>query len=449
MRLALVTLTLVTFLGVGVFLGRGWVNKVSAETETFEDLRVFSEVLSLLQKNYVEPVDNKELVYGAIKGMVNTLDAHSSFMPPDVYKEVQVDTKGEFGGLGLQVGVKENRLVVIAPIEGTPADKAGVKAGDWILKVDNKSTKDLNLMDAVNMMRGAKGSKITLVISREGAKEPLEFTITRDIIRLKSVKSKLIEPGIGYIRVSQFQEQTGNDLADAYNQLKEKKIRSLILDLRNNPGGLLSSAIEVAEQFLDSGKVVVAIKGKDGKKDEYFASGRGSPIDLPMIVLVNEGSASASEIVSGALQDWGRVLVLGAQTFGKGSVQTILPLSDGSALRLTTAKYYTPKGRSIQNTGIDPDITVKPVPVKEAKSIPIVREKDLERHLQNETLGESPNPDDLPSAATQTEGVSPEAVSAPEGESEDVQLNKAVDLLKTWEIFKDLMPRPSLQQRAG
>ena len=223
-QFTLLTLLVVSFLGIGVFLGRGWDSKVSAETETFEDLKLFGEVLSLLQKDYVEPVNSKDLIYGAIKGMVNTLDPHSSFMTPDIYKEVQVDTKGEFGGIGLQVGAKDNRLVVIAPIEETPADKAGLKAGDWILKVDDQTTKDMNLVDAVNKMRGPKGSKVTLVIARDGVKEPMTFSITRDTIRIQSVKSKVLEPGIGYIRLTQFQEQTARDMEKAYSKLQEQKI---------------------------------------------------------------------------------------------------------------------------------------------------------------------------------------------------------------------------------
>src|SRR5581483_11821639 len=336
-------LVILAFFGMSIFIVRGLETKVSAETDAYEDLRVFTEVLSTLQKNYVEPVKSKELVYGAIKGMLNTLDAHSAFMSPEVYKEMQVDTKGEFGGLGLQIGTKDNKLVVIAPIEGTPADQAGIKPGDIILKVDDHAlTKETSLMDAVNKMRVAKGTKVSLTIQRESAKDPLVFTLMRDIIRIQSVKSKVLEPGIGYVRLTQFQEQTASDLTKAISKLKEANIHSLILDLRNNPGGLLTSAVEVSEQFLDNGKLVVSIKGRDGKKDEYVAS-RVNPLkDMPLIVLVNEGSASASEIVSGALQDWGRALVVGTQTYGKGSVQTTLPLSDGSALRLTTAKYYTP-----------------------------------------------------------------------------------------------------------
>ena len=440
-------LVILAFFGMSIFIVRGLETKVSAETEAYEDLRVFTEVLSTLQKNYVEPVKSKELVYGAIKGMLNTLDAHSAFMPPEVYKEMQVDTKGEFGGLGLQIGTKDNKLVVIAPIEGTPADQAGIKPGDIILKVDDHAlSKETSLMDAVNKMRGAKGTKVNLTIQRESVKEPLVFTLMRDIIRIQSVKSKVLEPGIGYIRLTQFQEQTAADLNKAISRLREANIHSLILDLRNNPGGLLTSAVEVSEQFLDNGKLVVSIKGRDGKKDEYVAS-RINPLkEMPLIVLVNEGSASASEIVSGALQDWGRALVVGTQTFGKGSVQTILPLSDGSALRLTTAKYYTPKGRSIQNTGIDPDITIRPALAKEAKNIPITRERDLDRHLKNEFQPESDKAEPISTKAIEEE-IQPG--DAPSGKDEDAQLQKAVDLLKSWRIFKDLDPKLSAQRKIG
>lgn len=444
-RITFLTVIIFGIFGMSIFAGRDLEGKVTAETDSYEDLKLFSEVLSSLQKNYVEPVKSKELVYGAVKGMLNTLDAHSAFMPPEVYKEMQVDTKGEFGGLGLQIGMKENRLVVIAPIEGTPADLAGIKPGDVILKVDDQTlTKETSLMDAVNKMRGERGTKVYLTIQREQVANPMTFELVRDIIRIQSVKQKVLEPGIGYIRLTQFQEQTAHDLTRAISKLRESNIHSLILDLRNNPGGLLTSAVEVTEQFLESGKLVVFIKGRDGKRDEYIASNSSALKDVPLIVLVNEGSASASEIVSGALQDWGRAVVVGTQTFGKGSVQTILPLSDGSALRLTTAKYYTPKGRSIQNTGIDPDITIKPNLPKEVKNSPILREKDLERHLKNELRPDSDKVEPpAPRPSEDATGIS--EPSSPE-KDEDVQLQKAVDLLKSWRIFKDLSPQLTAQK---
>lgn len=446
-RITFLVMIILSIFSMSIFVEKDLEGKVSAESDSYEDLKLFSEVLSTLQKNYVEPVKSKELIYGAVKGMLNTLDAHSAFMPPEIYKEMQVDTKGEFGGLGLQIGTKENKLVVIAPIEGTPADLAGVKPGDIILKVDDQVlTKDTSLMDAVNKMRGEKGSKVILTIQREQVPSPLVFELVRDIIRIQSVKSKVLEPGIGYIRLTQFQEQTARDLSKAISKLRESNMHSLILDLRNNPGGLLTSAVEVTEQFLESGKLIVFIKGRDGKRDEYLASNSSALKDIPIIVLVNEGSASASEIVSGALQDWGRAMVVGTQTFGKGSVQTILPLSDGSALRLTTAKYYTPKGRSIQNTGIDPDILVKPNLAKEVKNAPILREKDLDRHLKNELRpdADKPNKADpaLPNPSDDVTGIN----EPPQDKEEDAQLQKAIDLLKSWRIFKDLSPRLTAQQ---
>ncbi|MFQ5579511.1 MAG: S41 family peptidase [Nitrospiria bacterium] len=433
----LLFLAIIGIFGMSFMAGKGLETNVSAETDDYEELKIFTEVLSALEKSYVEPVDNKEIIYGAIKGMLNTLDAHSTFMPPTIYKEMQVDTRGEFGGLGLQIGIKENRLVVVAPIEGTPADAAGIKSGDVILKVDDyEFTNETTLLDAVSRMRGPKGTEVILTVERDAKKDPLVFLLIRDVILIKSVKSKVLEPGIGYIRITQFQEKTSNDLRSAISKLKEANIHSLILDLRNNPGGLLNSAVDVSDQFLESGKMIVSIKSRDGRKDEYKASRSSSIGEMPLIVLVNEGSASASEIVSGALQDWRRAVILGTQTFGKGSVQTILPLSDGSALRLTTAKYYTPKGRSIQNLGIDPDIVVVPAEVHEIKDRQIIREKDLERHLETESQPEDPVL--VPPTEKTKESERPI-------ERGDQQLKKAVDLLKSWKIFKGIDSRLSVK----
>jgi carboxyl-terminal processing protease len=410
---------------------------LAQQAETYEELRPFTEVLNQVQRNYVEETKTRDVVYGAIRGLLNTLDPHSSFMPPDVYKEMQVDTKGEFGGLGIQIGMKDEQLTVIAPIEGTPADRAGIRAGDRIVKIGGESTKDLPLMDAVNQMRGPKGTKVTLTLEREGSAAPFDVTLTREIIKIQSVRSKVLDGGIGYVRLTQFQEQSGEDLAKALDGLREQKAQSLIVDLRNNPGGLLTAAVEVSEQFLPKGKAVVSIKGRQGKAEEYSADGADPILDWPLIVLVNEGSASASEIVAGAMQDWGRAVVVGTTTFGKGSVQTVIPLSDGSALRLTTAKYYTPKGRSIQNTGIAPTIVVRNVVKGEVKR-PVVRERDLERHLENEaappTPDESPEPGELsPIPDIPAEGA---------GADEDLQLQKAIELLKSWAIFKGLLDQP-------
>jgi len=405
--------------------------KVSdGDSEHYSKIKTFTETLSIIKQNYVEEIDDKELINGAIKGMLNQLDPHSSFMPPEAFKEMQIDTKGEFSGLGIQISVKDKMLTVIAPIEDTPAYKAGIKAGDTILKIDGESTKDLSLQDAVNKLRGTKGTSVTITIFREGWEKPKDFIIVREVIQIKSVKYKTLEDKIGYVKLTQFQQRTSEDLENALEALEKDRINSLILDLRNNPGGLLNGAVEVTSQFLPEGKLVVYIKGRSGEQQD-FNTNNSKTTDYPMIVLVNEGSASASEIVAGALQDWGRAVVLGMQTFGKGSVQTVIPLSDGSALRLTTARYYTPKGRSIQSTGITPDIIIKTEVKENGKSHPVIREKDLKQHLKNDVIKEKEIEDKKPE---------PEVTEAPVeiSEADDVQLQRAMDLLKTWKVFKFL-----------
>ncbi len=407
----------------GIVLGRLSVTAVSAEGEGYEELKTFTEVLSMVKKHYVEDVKSKDLVYGAIRGMLSSLDPHSSFMTAEGYKDMQVETKGEFGGIGIQIGMKESMLTVIAPIEDTPAYKAGIKAGDKIVKINNVTTRDMTLQDAVSKMRGTPKTTVVISIMREGWKDLKDFTLTREIIKVKSVKSKVLEGGIGYIKINQFQEQTSNDLAAALKKLNEEKITSLVLDLRNDPGGLLNSSIDVASQFLEKGKLVVYTKTRSGEKSEFFTN-NDSHFKLPMVVLVNQGSASASEIVAGALKDWNRAVTLGTVTFGKGSVQTVIPLSDGSGLRLTTAKYYTPKGKSIQGTGITPDIIVKLEAKNGSKEHPVLREKDLEHHLKNEQ-GDS-------------KGTEKETAPVEVDEKDDIQLQRAVDILKTWNVFKEL-----------
>lgn len=429
----------------GVVIGKGW-ERTGHASETYEELKTFSEVLNQVQRHYVDETKAKDLIQGAIRGMLATLDPHSAYMTPEMYKEMQVETKGEFGGVGIQIGVKDNRLAVIAPIEGTPAYRAGIKAGDFIVKVNDETTKDLTLMDAVQKMRGPKGSKVNLTIQRDGTPEPLVFTLVRDTIKIESVKSKMID-NLGYVRLTQFQEATGRDLAKAIKQFKEQKAQGAILDLRNNPGGLLTAAVDVSEQFLPSGKLVVYTKSRDGKKDEWFAKSKDQLEDLPVIVLVNEGSASASEIVAGALQDWGRAVVVGTTSFGKGSVQTILALGDGSGLRLTTAKYYTPKGRTIQSTGITPDIVVKlptPPAAKAGEGKP--GEKDGESKSAKPSNGkETPpagvKPPDEAGSKSGTPAPAPSAEAPGEPTLEqDAQLQKAVELLKSWKIFKEMKP---------
>jgi carboxyl-terminal processing protease len=428
-------------LGIGIVLEKG-LERTGHASETYEELRTFSEVLTQVQKHYVDDTKVKDLVQGAIRGMLSTLDPHSAYMTPDMYKEMQVETKGEFGGVGIQIGVKENRLAVIAPIEGTPAAKAGIKAGDFITKVNDESTKDLTLMDAVQKMRGPKGTKVNLTIQRDGATDPLAFSLVRDTIKIESVKSKVIDNTIGYVRLTQFQEATGRDLSRALKQLKDQKVQGTVLDLRNNPGGLLTAAVDVSEQFVGNGKLIVYTKGREGKKDEWFSKTKETLEDSPMIVLVNEGSASASEIVAGALQDWGRAVIVGTTSFGKGSVQTILPLGDGSGLRLTTAKYYTPKGRSIQSTGITPDIVVK----LQTQTVAKAGDKDG-KEGDPKTAKTPPPAKDSPASskpgedATHKNGAAPAVEASGELSMEDdLQLQKAVELLKTWKIFKELRP---------
>jgi carboxyl-terminal processing protease len=422
-KLLIITAVVIGVLGAALAVGVVSSQIVNAQG-TYEDLRSFVDVLNVIKKNYVDEVKTKDLVSGAIKGMLSSLDPHSGYMSPEAFKEFQVETKGEFGGLGIQISMKDSILTVIAPIEDTPAYMAGIKAGDKILKIDGESTKNMSIQDAVSKMRGPKGKPVTLNIFREGWTEPKDIPIVRDIIKIKSVKSKMLKDDIGYIKLTQFQEMTSDDLTKALKDLKEKGMKSIILDLRNDPGGLLNSAVDVAGQFLPPKKLVVYIKGRTGDKIEYFTEGDDPTYtDLPMVVLVNQGSASASEIVAGALKDWNRAVIVGVQTFGKGSVQTLIPLSDGAGLRLTTAKYYTPSGVSIQNVGITPDIIVK-LEAKDGKGISVIREKDLEGHLQNEKNIQAPDDEDKVPLEVQ--------------EKDDVQLQRAIDALKTWEVIDKL-----------
>lgn len=435
------SLTILVALLVGGLVGHSMDNRVMAQGSDFEGLKVFTEVLAHIENKYVEEVDPEQLIEGAILGMVNTLDPHSSYMKKQSFQELKVDTKGEFGGLGIQISVKDRKLVVIAPIEDTPAERAGIRSGDHIAEVDGKPTKDMTVMEAVEHMRGPKGSEVVLTVLREGEKEPLKIAIVRDVIKIASVRAKMLEQGIGYARITQFQERTGDDLKKALKRLKEEGMQQLVLDLRNNPGGLLSSAVEVSEQFLDDGQMVVYIQGRGGDREEYYAHNGGAENDFPLVVLVNEGSASASEIVSGALQDLRRAIIIGTLTFGKGSVQTVLPLSDESGLRLTTAKYYTPSGRSIQNTGITPDIVVEYNPdqkVSQERAQAFIREKDLEGHLANpqeDTISQGVAEDQRKIGGPEPGG---ETALTPDEEEylKDNQLQEAVDLLKGWRILR-------------
>jgi carboxyl-terminal processing protease len=401
---------------------------VAVPNETYESLKIFSDVLGIVEKDYTDEVDSKELIYDAIKGMVRNLDPHSSFMTPDDYKEMQIDTRGEFGGIGIEISMRDNVLTVIAPIDDTPAFRAGIIAGDKIVKIEDKSTHDMSLSDAVGLMRGRKGTDVTIHIMREGFKKPKTFVLTRAIIKVKSVKFRMLEDGFAYIKIVQFQENTTRDLKKALKKLKSKEVvfKGLVLDLRNNPGGLLAEAVSVSDVFVDSG-IIVYTKGRSEAQRMVFNSeaAKTEP-DYPMIVLVNGGSASASEIVAGALQDHKRAIILGTTTFGKGSVQTIVPLSDGSAVRLTTSKYYTPSGRSIQAKGIEPDIVVGDVSKRHLK------EKDLEGHLAAEAEPAGKDKKNKKNAHK----IKVIESGAKEGDEGDVQLKRALDYLKSWNIFK-------------
>ena len=373
---------------IGVLIGSGQSQKVSALSNTmYEDLKVLTDVIGYIQKDYVEETKSKDLVYGAIKGMLETLDPHSAFMPPNMYKETQEETKGRFEGLGIEITMKDGVLTVVSPIEDTPAYKAGILAGDQILKINGESTKNLTLMDSVKRLRGPRGTKVTITIMREGFTKPKDYTLVRDVIPIRSVRHELLEKHYGYIRISQFQEKTDADFEKAMKTLEEESkgtLKGLILDLRNNPGGLLDQAIKISDRFIDSGLICSVEGRKEEQKMKFYAHPDGNLARYPLVVLVNGGSASGAEIVAGAIQDQGRGILVGTQTFGKGSVQTIIPLKDGSGLRLTTARYYTPSGRSIQAKGIVPDIIVKLTKPEEEKEVVVPKlpsEKDLERHL--------------------------------------------------------------------
>jgi carboxyl-terminal processing protease len=430
-----------SLLVLGLFFFQGSGADVKAGTDkVYQNIEVFAEVLRQIEENYVEPKDPQELIYGAIKGMVESLDPHSAFMTKQEHKDLMIETKGSFTGVGIEITTRDNVITVVSPIEGTPAYKAGIKAGDRIIKINDELTNDMTLSDAVKRIRGPKGTEVKLTVSREGSEKPLDFSITRDVIPLRSVRSYRISPDIGYVRISNFQSKTEEDLKSALRELESGEgLKGLILDLRNNPGGLLDQAIKVSDLFLDKG-LIVSTKGRDPSQNmEVSAHHNGSSRNYPMIVLVNEGSASASEIVAGAMQDNKRALILGTKTFGKGSVQTILPLSDGSGLRLTTARYYTPSGNSIQLKGIVPDIEFPFVPSsqdEEEKERPhFLREKDLKGHMPNEV-----DSDKTSSDQSVEEGELDER--AEEILERDNQVRHALQLLKSWSLFSQIRTTP-------
>ncbi len=451
--------TLLSFTaGFGVALGSvalvGAVGSVAASTR-YDDLSLFTNVLNLVRRNYVEDVEERTLIHGAVQGMLQELDPHSAFLEPEAYKAMQVDTKGEFHGLGIEITKRKDGFIeVVAPIDGTPAQRAGIKARDQITAIcptvvpeswdeECRSTKNMTLFEAVSLMRGKKGSTITIDIFREGFDSPEAFAITRDVVKVQSASGRMLEPGYAYVRIRAFQERTIHDLREVLEELHEKApdgFEGLVIDVRDNPGGLLDQAVKVADSWLSEGLVVYTKGRVDTQLQEFRAHESGTEPGYPIVVLVNEGTASASEIVAGALQDHHRALVVGVETFGKGSVQTVYPLENQAGLRLTTALYYTPGGRSIQEVGITPDIPVKPVQVVAAAGDAPrrLREADLEGHF---THGDA-----------EPEVAGSELATGEFESEEDVQLARAVEVLKSWTYFERLREEPSatsLQARAS
>jgi carboxyl-terminal processing protease len=411
----------------------------------YENLKIFSEVLSLIESSYVEKIDNKDLIEGAIHGLVKTLDPHSSYMPLDAYKDMQVQTSGKFGGLGIEVSMKSGILTVISPIEGTPAFEAGVQPLDKIIKIEDESTLDMTLNDAVSRLRGEIGTAVNITIFREGLKAPLLVKIVRDVVKVQSVKKKIYNNSIGYVKIRSFTKTTSSDLDKALSFLRKKNITKLILDVRNNPGGLLNQAVEVSDRFLKNESLIVYTKGKTEEQNMRFTShDKVSHIQYPMIILVNGGSASASEIVAGALQDLGRAIILGTNTFGKGSVQTIIPLSDGSALRLTTARYFTPGGKVIQENGITPDIIIEnklitknveedvtsksKTATNKDKIRRFLRERDLKKHLKGKNSVGEEEKNNIDSEKINKNKINSDL-------DKDSQLRHAISLLSGWDIM--------------
>jgi carboxyl-terminal processing protease len=422
-----------------------------------EELRAFTEVFGHIKSSYVEPVSDKKLFTEAINGMLNGLDPHSAYLDADAFKDLQVGTQGEFGGLGIEVGIEEGLVKVISPIEDTPAYQAGVKSGDLIIKLDDSLVKGMSLNDAVKRMRGKPGSKITLTILRKDIPKPLTFTVMRAVIKVQSVKAKLIEPGYGFVRITQFQEHTGENLATALEKMVQDNkgaLSGIVLDLRNDPGGLLDGAVAVSAAFLAKDALVVYTEGRteDAKmrltatpefylrgnsKNDYLKKVPASIKSVPLVVLVNGGSASASEIVAGALQDHKRGVIMGTQTFGKGSVQTVLPLGNNTAIKLTTARYYTPGGRSIQAKGIVPDILVDDPATAGMDNLFRLRESDLEKHLSNDKQPEDKaEPPPKVEAAAKNKSETEKSAPVEFGSKQDYQLNQAMNLLKGMKILQ-------------
>ena len=423
-------------------IGSGFLGNLAAkDDETYEGLKIFADVIQLIEKEYVDEVNSKQLIQNAIQGMVQSLDPHSSLLPPEAFEDLQIDTKGKFTGIGIHITMKDGFVTVITPIEDTPAFKAGIKPLDRIVEVDDQPIKDLR--QAVNMMRGPRGTKVKVSIMREGLKEPIDFELIRDDIPIISVKDLNLQPGYSYIRLSQFSGSTSEELEEKLKKIESGKvpIKGLILDLRNNGGGLLNSAIEVSDLFLEEGKIL-SIEGRNKKSTkEYMATPNSESHNYPMVVLINGATASASEIVAGALQDQNRALILGTPSFGKGSVQTVETLRDGSGLKLTIARYYTPSGRSIQAKGIEPDIILKHKQIKPEDLMEegLLKEKDLLNHLEAE-------PEKNKDSQSNTQKSKPKTPETDftigplslEQLKSDNQVMRALEILSSYEIFKRL-----------
>ena len=389
--------------------------------ELYQNIDLFSDGFAIIHRDYVDEVDPKKLIYGALEGMLSSLDPHSQFMDPDTYNELKVDTTGKFGGLGIEITIKDGLLTVVTPLEDTPAWKVGIKPGDYIVKIDGEITRDITLIDAVKKLRGKPNTEVNLTVFREGENNFLDFKIVREIIKIKDIKDAcILKDGIGYIRLVEFRQNTPQDVRAAIRSLKEQGLQALILDLRNNPGGLLDVAVKVTEDFLEKGKLIVSTRGrKEDQNLEFYSKNKKADLDLPLLVLINHGSASGSEIVAAAFQDYHRAIILGTKSFGKGSVQTVVPLSDGSAIRLTTSKYFSPNGRAIHGQGIEPDIIVEEAKVelaeeeKEQEGLA----KDIFEELEEEEI---------------KEGLEEQI---PEQYRKDNQLMQAMDVLRAIKIY--------------
>jgi carboxyl-terminal processing protease len=398
-------------------------NKKKNNDDLYKQVELFSDSLAVIQKEYVDDTKTKDLIYGALKGMLASLDPYSQFMDPDTYNELKVDTEGKFGGLGIEITIKDGLLTIITPIEDTPAWKAGLKANDHIVKIDDLLTREITLTDAVKKMRGKPGEAVNLTILRDSEKKLLDFKITRDIIKIRDIKHvRILEDAIGYIRLTEFRENTFSEFNNALSTLSKQGMKALVIDLRNNPGGLLDVAVKVTGKFLAPNKMIVYTKGRQNDQNlEFSSEAKNAILDLPLVILINEGSASGSEIVAGALQDYKRAIVIGTKSFGKGSVQTVIPLNDGSALRLTTSHYFTPSGKIIHGQGVTPDILV------EANKYPNFQSEEVKNKKSDEVFDE-----------IEEKQITDKSLGEVFNYKDDLQIMRAVNTLKAIELYKQI-----------